>query len=119
MIRRGTLLYAFGYLFEWIWNGTILFYYGALFVVGAFLFTLRTRWLIAIGAAAAVSAAALQWWAFEADGDTSWLFAGWYAGTPYRSPRRLLFDTFINGTHPLCRGSRSCASAWHSAGICR
>ncbi len=101
LIRRGTLLYAFGFVFEWVWNGTILFFYGAFFVAGAFLFTLRTRWLIAIGVLAAIAAAALQWWAFETDGDPTWLFEGWYTATPYRSPRRLLFDTFVNGTHPV------------------
>jgi uncharacterized protein len=99
LVRRGTLLYAFGYLLDWIWPGTILFYYGALFVVAAALFTLRTRWLVVIGAAAAVAAAGLQWWSFErrADGhEVDWLF------DPSRlSPRGLLFDTFVNGTHPL------------------
>jgi len=98
LLRRGFLLYAFGFAFEWVWSGTILFFYGAFFMVGALLFTLRTRWLVAIGSAAALAAAALQWWAFEADHDTSWLLGGWYGPGPYRSPRRLLFDTFVNGT---------------------
>ncbi len=101
LIRRGFLLYTFGFVFEWLWTGTILFFYGAFFVVGALLFTLRTRWLIIIGALAAIVAAAIQWWAFEADHPTRWLFADWYSPGPYRSPRRLLFDTFVNGTHPL------------------
>ncbi|MEO7369502.1 MAG: DUF418 domain-containing protein [Ilumatobacteraceae bacterium] len=101
LIRRGFLLYCFGFFFEWIWNGTILFFYGAFFMVGAMLFLLRTRWLILVGAVAAIGAAALQWWAFESDHDTSWLFQGWYSQAPYRSPRRLLFDTFLTGTHPL------------------
>ena len=101
LIRRGVLLYMFGFFFEWVWNGTILFFYGAYFVAGAVLFTLRTRWLIAIGTAAALGAAALQWWAFESDHATSWLFTDWYAPGRYRSPRRLFFDTFVNGTHPL------------------
>ncbi len=101
LIRRGVLLYCFGFFLEWIWNGTILFFYGAFFVVGAMLFTLRSRWLIVIGGVAAIGAAAIQWWAFESDGDTTWLFEGWYASRPYRSPRRLFFDTFVNGTHPL------------------
>ena len=101
LIRRGFLLYCFGFFFEWLWSGTILFFYGAYFIVGAVLFLLRTRWLILIGALAAISAAALQWWAFETDDNTQWLFGGWYSATPYRSPRRLLFDTFVNGTHPL------------------
>ena len=101
LIRRGFLLYCFGFFLEWIWNGTILFFYGAFFVVGALLFTLRSRWLIIIGGIAAVGAAAIQWWAFESDGDTTWLLEGWYTSRPYRSPRRLFFDTFVNGTHPL------------------
>ena len=101
LVRRGFLLYSFGFVFEWLWNGTILFFYGAFFMVGAVLFTLRTRWLVAIGSAAAIAAAGLQWWAFETSRDTGWLFTDWYAPGPYRSPRRLLFDTFVNGTHPL------------------
>jgi uncharacterized protein len=101
LIRRGFLLYCFGFVFEWIWNGTILFFYGAFFMAGAVLFLLRTRWLVIIGAAAALAAAALQWWAFDTDHDTSWLLGGWYSAGPYRSPRRLVFDTFVNGTHPL------------------
>lgn len=101
LIRRGFLLYCFGFFFEWLWNGTILFFYGAFFVVGALIFTLRTRWLIAIGGLAAIAAAGLQWWAFETDHSTRWLFGGWYSSGPYRSPRRLVFDTFVNGTHPL------------------
>lgn len=101
LVRRGILLYSFGFVFEWVWNGTILFFYGAFFVAGAVLFTLRTRWLVAIGAVAALAAAVLQWWAFETDHDTRWLFTDWYAPGPYRSPRRLVFDTFVNGSHPL------------------
>ena len=99
LVRRGTLLYAFGYVLDWIWPGTILFYYGALFVVAAVLFTLRSRWLLTIAAVAAIAAAGLQWWRFErlADGaDVGWLFS-----PTGRSPRGLLFDTFVNGTHPL------------------
>ena len=101
LIRRGLLLYAFGFAFEWIWSGTILFFYGAFFMVGALLFMLRTRWLVLVGALAALGAAAIQWWAFEADHDTGWLLGGWNTPGPYKSPRRLVFDTFLNGSHPL------------------
>ncbi|MGD9701735.1 MAG: DUF418 domain-containing protein [Acidimicrobiia bacterium] len=97
--RRGLLLYAGGYVLDWIWPGTILFYYGAFFIVASFLVTLRVRWLVLIGAASAVAAAGVQWWAFErsSDGhDTSWLLGSWP-----RSPRSLLLDTVLNGTHPL------------------
>jgi uncharacterized protein len=95
LARRGLLLYAFGGAFDWIWPGTILFYYGAMFVIAAALFTLRIRWLAAIGAAAMAAAGAIQWWALGR-ADTGWLFS------PGRdSPRGLLFATFVNGTHPL------------------
>ena len=99
LIRRGVALYAFGYVLDWIWSGTILFFYGALFLVASALFTLRIRWLIAIGATSSLAAAGIQWWAFEraAGGhDTAWLL-----GPSFRSPRGLVFDTFVNGTHPL------------------
>lgn len=102
LIRRGVLLYAFGFFLNWVWDGTILFFYGAFFVAGAFLFMLRSRWLVAIGTSAALAAAGIQWWALEqrANGhDTSWLLNADAARS--RSPRALLFDTFLGGTHPL------------------
>ena len=49
LTRRGVLLFVFGYFFDWVWSGTILFYYGAFFMVGVLLFTLRSRWLVVIG----------------------------------------------------------------------
>jgi uncharacterized membrane protein YeiB len=101
LIRRGFLLYCFGFFFDWVWSGTILFFYGAFFIIGALIFQLKTRWLVLIGAVAALSAAAIQWWAVDAKHDTRWLFVDWYTAGPYRSPRRLLFDTFVNGTHPV------------------
>mgnify|MGYP003343653963 CR=1 FL=1 len=33
LVRRGVLLYLFGYVFNWVWPGTILFFYGAFFVM--------------------------------------------------------------------------------------
>lgn len=99
LVRRGLLLYGVGLLFDMIWAGTILPFYGAMFVLAAGLFTLRSGWIAAIGAGSAVSAAAIRWWRYERelDGhDTSWLTA-----PGPRSPRGLLFDVFVNGTHPL------------------
>ncbi len=95
LARRGLLLYSFGAAFDWIWSGTILFFYGAMFIIAAALFTLRARWLAGVGGAAIAAAAAIQWWALGR-ADTSWLFS------PGRnSPRGLLLATFVNGTHPL------------------
>lgn len=99
LVRRGLLLYGGGLLFDMIWAGSILSFYGAMFVLAALLVTWRSRWVIVVGAAAAVGAAAIRWWRYEAtlDGhDTSWL-----TDPGPRSPRGLMLDVFVNGTHPL------------------
>lgn len=102
LVRRGVLLYLFGFFLDWVWPGTILVFYGAFFLAGALLFTLRSRWLVAIGTSATLAAAAIQWWALDraANGhDTSWLLDG--SATERRSPLNLLYDMFVRGTHPL------------------
>lgn len=98
LVRRGVLLYSFGLLIEWIWNGTILFFYGAFFIVGALLFTLALRWLAAVGIVAALVAAGVAWFDINqrlAGNDTGWL------DPPVNSPRNLLLRTFVGYTHPL------------------
>ncbi len=102
LVRRGLLLYTFGLVLDWIWPGTILFFYGAFFVMAALLFTLRSRWLVLIGAASAIGAAIIQWQVVTRDSDgrpLTWLTSPDTLST--RSPRGLLLDTFVNGTHPL------------------
>jgi uncharacterized membrane protein YeiB len=102
LVRRGLLLYVGGLVLDWIWPGTILFYYGAMFIIAAWLFTLRSRWIAIVGAASAVAAAAIAWWGAERRRDgapADWLFRPEALET--HSPRGLVFDTFVNGTHPL------------------
>jgi uncharacterized membrane protein YeiB len=99
LVRRGVLLLCVGYVFDWIWPGTILYFYGAYFVVASVLFTLRTRWLVLIGVGSALIAAAVQWWDFERTQDGGSL--AWLLGSSPRSPRSQVFDTVLNGTHPL------------------
>ncbi|MEY2958495.1 MAG: hypothetical protein RLZZ01_1063 [Actinomycetota bacterium] len=99
LVRRGILLVAGGRLFDWIWPGTILPFYGAMFVVAAVLFRLRSRWVVTVGATAAVGAAAVRWWRIDAElagRNTSWL-----TEPGPRSPRGLVLDLLVNGTHPL------------------
>jgi uncharacterized protein len=99
LVRRGLVLYGVGLLFDMIWSGTILPFYGAMFVLAAVLFTFRIRWLVVVAVAAALAGWAIRWWRFEAalDGhDTEWL-----TNPSARSPRGLVFDVFVNGTHPL------------------
>lgn len=99
LVRRGLLLYGIGLVLDMIWPGTILIYYGVMFVIAAAIFTLRSAWIVAIGVVAAAAGAAIRWWRYERelDGfDTSWL-----TNPGAGSPRGLVFDAFVNGTHPL------------------
>ena len=99
LVRRGLVLYGGGLLFDMIWPATILPYYGAMFVVGAALCTWRTRWVVTVGVGAALAGAVIAWWRVERrldEHDTTWL-----TDPGADSPRGLLFDTFVNGSHPL------------------
>lgn len=102
LIRRGVLLFSFGYFFNWVWPGTILLYYGALFLLAAVLVHMPDRVVLAVGIAAAGAAAALRWWAL--DRSTNGLPNNWMtrpdAGIT-TSPWDLLVDVGARGTHPL------------------
>lgn len=99
LARRGLLLYGVGLLVDFVWPGTILPFYGAMFVLAAGLFTLRSRWLLTVGATAAIAAWLIHWWvdARTRDGRPP----TWLTQPGPRSPRGLVFDVFVNGTHPL------------------
>ncbi|NND74606.1 MAG: DUF418 domain-containing protein [Ilumatobacter sp.] len=98
LVRRGAVLYVGGLFLDEIWRGTIITYYGAMFVIAAVLFTLDSRWIVAIGTAAVGAGALVRVWIFweVQDGRSpTWLTS------PPTSARGLLFDVFVNGTHPL------------------
>jgi uncharacterized membrane protein YeiB len=99
LVRRGLVLYGGGLLLDMVWPGTILPYYGVMFVLAALLCTWRTAWVVTVGVAAALAGAAIAWWSLERRldrHDTSWLSA---PGSG--SPRGLVLDVAVNGTHPL------------------
>ena len=93
--RRGVLLFAVGYAFEWVWPGQILSYYGAYLAVGSFVVTWPPRRLLALAGAVA-AASALLLWPWTSEHDWSWLLS-----VEWDSPRNLVFNTVLNGTHPL------------------
>lgn len=99
LVRRGLVLYGAGLLVDFIWAGTILPYYGAMFVLASALFTLRSRWVVAIGAASGVAGWAIRWWRLDRTlaGDPP----DWLTDPGPRSPVGLVYDVFVNGTHPL------------------
>lgn len=99
LARRGLLLYGAGMLFDFVWPGTILPYYGAMFVLGAVLWRLPSWALGVVGAVAAAAGFGLRWLVLERELDgrrTQWL-----TDPGDRSPAGLLIDVFVNGTHPL------------------
>lgn len=99
LVRRGLLLYSGGLLFDFIWPGSILPYYGVMFMLAAFMITLRIRWLVLIGIVAAAAGWMIRWWLYEravAGHSTAWL-----TEPGARSPMGLVYDVFVNGTHPL------------------
>jgi uncharacterized membrane protein YeiB len=92
------LLYFLGYFVQWIWPGTILFYYGAYFIIAAAVFAWSSKRLITLGGASIIIAAGLSWWRASQllDGNNT----RWLSPSP-NSPRNLLIRTFVDYTHPV------------------
>jgi uncharacterized membrane protein YeiB len=99
LVRRGVAMYVLGQVLDVIWAGTIILYYGAMFVLAAVLFTLSSRWIASIGAAAALGGWAVAAWAFRQveNGES----VDWLTRPGQDSIRRYVFELTVNGTHPL------------------
>jgi len=98
LLRRGLLLYGVGAALEWVWPGTILFFYGAYFVLAALVCTWSDRRLAALATALVAGAAVLAWWRLEQaiDGrSTAWL------SPELNGVRNLAIRTFVAHTHPV------------------
>ena len=98
LLRRGALLYFVGYFVQWVWPGTILFYYGAYFIIAAAVFTWTSRQLVGLCAVSILAAAGLALWRASQllDGNNT----RWLSPSP-NSPRNLLIRTFVDYTHPV------------------
>ncbi len=99
LASRGLVLYSGGLLFDFVWPGTILPFYGAMFVLAAAFVWLRSAAIVAIGIAAALIGWAVRWWRLERELDG--VSTAWLTDPPGRSPRGLVIDVMVNGTHPL------------------
>jgi uncharacterized membrane protein YeiB len=99
LVRRGMALYVLGQLLDVIWPGTIIVYYGAMFVLSSLLFTLASRWIVVIGLVAALVGWWISVWSFwrVEDGNS----VSWLRSPASESIRRYVFDLTVNGTHPL------------------
>jgi uncharacterized membrane protein YeiB len=99
LVRRGILLFAIGSMFEWVWNGTILPYFGLYFVLAAAVSAWSKRNIILVAVLCTTSAAVLSFWRFVREEDfhsTSWLSPAY----PY-SPRNFVLRYFVDYTHPV------------------
>jgi len=99
LARRGAILYVGGLYLDTIWNGTIIPYYGIMFAFAALLFTMRSGWVLVVGAVAIAAGALLRVWRFwqdEAGESTAWLFS-----PEQHSLQSYPLNAFVNGTHPL------------------
>ena len=98
LARRGLFLYALGAAVQWIWPGTILFYYGAFLLISAVVCTWSNRSLVAVAVASTAVSTGLSAWRgyqlFEGN------FTQWLSPAP-NSPRNLLIRTFFDYTHPV------------------
>jgi uncharacterized membrane protein YeiB len=98
LARRGLFLYAVGAAVQWIWPGTILFYYGAFLLISAVICTWSNRSLIAVSVASISVSTGLSAWRgyqfFQGN------FTQWLSPAP-NSPRNLLIRTFVDYTHPV------------------
>ena len=99
LARRGLFLFTLGYGIEWIWRGTILPYYGVLFLAASVIAYWSKRNLVLLGVFSIVVAAAVESWRFAETFNDN--FTIWLSPAEPDSPRNLLIRIFIDYTHPL------------------
>ena len=100
LVRRGALLYVGGLLLDEIWPGTIIPFYGGMFVIAACLFTLRSRWIVADRRRRGARRAGRSGPGASGAPRTARARA-WLTAPRTGTPRGYVFDLFVNGTHPL------------------
>lgn len=99
LLRRGAVLLVMGYALEWIWPGTILFYYGAYFMVSSLVVFASNRTLMITSSLAVVAAAALNLWRVSERFDDN--FTTWLEPASPDSPRNVVIRLFVAYTHPV------------------
>ena len=99
ILRRGILLAFVGGIFEWIWPGSILYYYGAYFLLGAALIRAKNWVIVTVASTCVIAATAIQTWRVGQEYDGH--YTGWLDPSFINSPRELLLRTFVGYTHPI------------------
>lgn len=99
LARRGVLLYGVGFFLDFAWPGTILFFYGAYFLIAMALFRLSDRALIVVGAASALIGTGVSTWATWRASQGEYI--AWLNTTDVDSLQDLVVRTFLDYTHPV------------------
>ena len=99
LVRRGALLLFGGYFLDHAWPGTVLFYYGAYFVLSALFIMWKSRSIILVAITTAITATVLSSW--EANRAHLGYSTDWMHPRNIHSIKDLLLRIFIDYTHPV------------------
>lgn len=99
LVRRGALLIFGGYFLNDAWPGTILFYYGAYFILSAIFIMWKSRSIIILAVTTAVTAAAISSW--ELNRQNLGHYTDWMHPQSIDSVKDLFLRIFIDYTHPV------------------
>ena len=99
LIRRGALLLFGGYFLNRAWPGTILFYYGAYFILSALFIMWKSRSIILVAITTAITATVVSTW--EANQAHLGQSTSWMHPRNIHSVKDLFLRIFIDYTHPV------------------
>ena len=99
LIRRGALLLFGGYFLDHAWPGTILFYYGAYFILSAMFIMWKSRSILLVAIATAITATVVSSW--EANQAHQGYSTQWLHPRNIHSIKDLFLRIFIDYTHPV------------------
>ncbi len=99
LIRRGVLLLLGGYFLNHAWPGTILFYYGAYFILSALFIMWKSRSIILVAITTAITATVVSTW--EANQAHLGQSTSWMHPRNIHSVKDLFLRIFIDYTHPV------------------
>lgn len=99
LLRRGAFLLLIGSGLEWMWPGTILFYYGAYFILASVLVGRSTRTLVFVACSSVVVAAGINLW--RVSERYAGNYTAWLDPTSITTPRAFLLRLLVGYTHPV------------------
>lgn len=99
LMRRGAVLLVSGYLLDLVWPGSILFHYGAFFILAAFVVPLRTRALATLSAGITLGTLFVSTWRRSTEMDSR--STAWMDPADIESFHDLVARLFLGYTHPI------------------